>query len=1345
MSRSTSNSGKLCVGFAIALGTVLWDADALAIEPTEKGFARISGPVELTQNDVTSIVQDRFGFLWFGTQDGLIRYDGYEFSIFRHDRSDDRSLAASFVRALHKDHLGRLWVGTDLGINLYAEASNDFIRFSLTASGTIYDIAEDADGRIWLGTADGLYVFDERHQRFDRLSELDRELANYPIRSLAAGQDGSIWIGTSGGLAKLSKSGDLKLYLRSVDSDTGRAGRRGDVRSVTVDTNGRVWVGLFEGGIGILDAEQNRARWRHDIVPANIRVSQVLEDSSGLVWIGTVANGVVTFDPVSRKIERMRNQPSDVRSISHDRIRSIFEDNSGLIWLGTGPGGVNRYNRQSENVAHYRYRSADPGSLSHNEVSTIHVDSAGTVWVGTFGGGLNKFDGSGSFQHYRHDPENDDSLNSDRVFAVLVDSAGDLWIGTGENGLNRYESGTQSFKHYVSNPLDDGSLAHNRVRVLYEDRSGRIWIGTAGGGLDLYDRDSDRFVHYTHDSNDPMSISENSVRFILEDSAGYLWIGTTTAGLNRFDRDLGRFTRFSHEPGHDDSLTHNRVQAMYESSDRRLWVGTPAGLTELDHDGKVTHSYSRQDGLANDIVYCILGEENGILWLSTNLGISRFSPETGEFENFDVGDGLQANEFFAGSCAIGKDGTAMFGGVNGLTAFKPAELTKRANQPNVVLTELQLSNRVEHPQPGNSEAPLTEPLLLTRGIELKHHENTVAIKFAALDFASPSRIRYAYTLSGFDADWIETDAQNRTARYSNLSPGQYQFLVRASSSAGIWSAEIRKLDIAVLPPPWLTIWALASYAAIAMIIGFLLFAESRRRTRFLENLVSERTAKLKEQTLVAQRAVQARSVFLAKMSHEIRTPINAVIGILQLLSTSTLSEKERDYVHSAHDAATALLAIVDQILLFSRLEQNPVDIEKLDFSPHRLFEGVSTLMQAVANERKLTLITEIAGEVPDELNGDPDKIRQVCLNLVSNAARFTEQGSVKLSIEFKSGDIGPDRLLISVSDTGIGMSPQAREKIFDAFAQADSSFDRQYGGTGLGLAITKELVAAMNGEISVSSEPDIGSTFVVDLPVTQSGKTYAQLSRLSIYPKVMIIEDVAVNRRVIAEHLRSFGHEVSTFASGQDAIDAYSTVAPSLVIVDINMPNMDGMDVARRIREMEQQKHAFSPIVALTASTTESIRNDCLAAGIDGVLQKPFDYQRLGSLLENIYVSHIDPEWLSFHSVTIGDDSAKRHLAEAAHSIDSVRHEVIARLDRIDREFLSEAIHKVRGIAESFGCLRLSATANDVDSLIGEDRDDNAVTQALQAMLQTAAMTKHSIEILLSSGAIAPGIRDTAL
>lgn len=1316
---------SLIVG--LLLPVLIHSSPSLAIEPTEKGFTRIRGPIELTQNDVTSIAQDRIGFLWFGTQDGLIRYDGYEFVIYRHDRNDANSLAASFIRALHKDSNGRLWVGTDLGINLYNETSDEFSRFPLDTGGTIYDVEEDGLGNIWLGTSTGLYRFDELERVFLRSDELDALNAGQPVWALARGDDGVLLAGTANGLWGISRDEHASISYESFDVGTDDSSAKQDVRALEIDSEGRVWIGIFQGGLIRLDKKANVSRPMDHIVPRGNRISRIFEDSEGLLWIGTIEDGLLTYDRESGDVERLRHQPSDTRSLSHDRVRSIVEDKSGLIWIGAGPGGINRYDRRSEKLAHFRFRTDDPRSLSHNEVSTIHVGPSGGVWVGTFDGGLNLFDGVDSFQRIQHDPGDDSSLSSNRVFAVLVDSSGELWVGTGENGLNRYDSATRRFEHYLNDPDDPDSISHNRVRVLFEDSRGQLWVGTAGGGLDLFDRQNERFIHYRHDSSDANSLAENTVRFILEDHNNKLWIGTASAGLSRLDNDTGRFKRFTHVPANPGSLTHNRVQAMYEGPDHRLWIGTPAGLTQIDHNGRVLASYSREDGLANDIVYCIVGDKEGGLLVSTNSGISRFLPATETFENFDVGDGLQSNEFFAGSCAVGDDGTAMFGGVNGLTIFDPEELSKRDYQPAVVLTEFQLHNQTVYPSQLDADSPLQSRILLSESISLDHDENDIAFRFAALDFASPDRIRYEYQLVGYDPGWIGVEALNRLARYSALPAGKYEFVVRASSSSGIWGTKVRQLQVSVSPPPWKSAWAFGVYAVAAMLIGMLILYFNRRRTKYLENLVNERTLELRDQTTLAEKAVQARSIFLAKMSHEIRTPINAVMSMLQLLKSPALSREQEEYIQTIHESTAALLTIVDQILLFSRVEHESADIEHLEFHPHHLISGLTQLMRAVADKKKLDIESRISENVPNQLVGDPEKIRQICINLISNAIKFSENGKVTISVDYVSDAARPGFLLISVIDTGIGMTPEECERAFNAYAQVDSSHGRNHGGTGLGLAITKELVTAMGGEITVMSKPGQGSVFTVRLPDSNSVPQQLPSNTSSTYPKIMLVEDIEANLRVIEEALKAEGHIVRAFRDGHAAIDAYSRFRPDLVILDINMPRISGTDVALKIRNATNSLSGFSPIVALTATTTEGLAGEYLESGINAVLHKPFSYQRLSAVLARIHDAHFRADWLLKHIEQLGVYSAMNLLREARVSL-LAECRTFAKADSgNDESTAAESIHRIRGIAESFAFEQLARSAKALD----DSFDEGTARASAVEVLWVAGMTIHCLDLAL--------------
>ena len=1176
----------------------------------DKKFTRIDVSPGLAQSNATSIAQDRHGFMWFGTQDGLHRFDGYRFRLFTNDPDDPKSLSVSFVRFLYVDHLGALWVGAENGgLNRFEEATETFVRYRHNAedrtslsNDTVYDIKEDASGYLWVATARGLNRFDRETGAFERWNEdNDRNLAlpSSSITALSLDKSDGLWVGTDKGLAHVAPDRtQVEVFARKDNGDT-RSIAHNDIRTLFVDAAGNVWIGTFGNGVSVFDPGSRTFQHLRSVRnnPQSLshrRVSRILQDQTGLIWIGTYGGGLTTFDTQSGKFEQLRHDPADTRSLSHDQIRSIYADRSGLVWIGTGSSGVNMYDRRNEQFAHYRHSKANESSLSHNGISAIHIDPSGALWVGTFGGGLNKSTAPGSFEHLRHDPDDPHSISSNRVFSVLVDSYKSLWAGTGEDGLNRYDVDHGRFERFSHDPNDPTSLAHNRVRALFEDSQNRLWVGTYGGGLDLFDRNASSFKHHQFDPNNPASLSGNGVRIIFEDRDNNLWVGTGTAGLNRFRPGSEDFVRFLHSPDDPSSLSHNKIQALHQSRDGRLWIGTPAGLNEFNSKSGVFRRFTRKNGLVSEVIYSIVEDASGALWLSTNQGISRFDLQSETFQNFDVSDGLQANEFNSGAGGIDLDGFIIFGGINGITRFRPDALIENRFDPPVLLSNFRISNQAIEVASDGERHYLSQPIHVTEALELTHKDSIVSFEFVSLDYSAPSRNKYAYRLSGFDEEWVETDADNRFATFTGLPTGEYRLQVRATNSDGKWSAYRAELGITVWPPPWQTWWAYSLYTLTALSAFGLYISGLRRRTRMLERLVGERTAELADKNAelevkktAAEAAADAKSTFLTTMSHEIRTPLNAVMGMLNLVSSSNLSSDQKERIDTIHDSSAALLGIVDQILQYSKLEQGYIDVEAIPFNPRRLVRGIATLMTAVANEKGLELKTEIHDSLPRVVLGDPDKIRQIITNLLSNAIKFTHQGRITLEAKCAAHQEHKNMVTICITDTGVGIPAESRERVFDAFSQADATISRRFGGTGMGLAICKELTDALGGEIRLVSDVGKGTTFRVSLPV-ESLRAEATVNRGKY--RILLIEDIAVNRQIIGGVLESKGHDVTACASGKEALSESQRNTYDVVLLDLHMPDMHGYEVARQIRDSVAATPASVTIIALTAAHISTLR-----------------------------------------------------------------------------------------------------------------------------------------------------------
>lgn len=1322
------------------------------------GFDHITAPPGLTQNNVTAIAQDHHGFLWFGTQDGLHRFDGHEFKIYRHDPRDQATLSSSFIRALLVDPHGRLWVGGEPGLSLYDEARDGFQRIAGTqapnavqSEANVLSLALDEANQLWVGTTNGLYFFDSSPGRLEpwRLSSGVADLQGLSVNAIAPVQDALLWVGTNRGLAQVSE-GDTLRWVDSLDPGSSQSA---DVRSLAFDLNNQLWVGTF--GNGVLVVGQNGAvlnQLRHDPTnPQSLshnRIARILRDRTGAMWVGTFGGGVTVYDVHTGTFERMQNEAADRRSLSHDQVRSLFEDNSGVVWVGTGAGGINKFDRRGEQFAHFRHRTQAPASLSHNGISALHIDREGTLWVGTFGGGLNRFEPPGSFSHFRHDPRDPSSISSDRVFAIEVDRQGILWAGTGENGLNRYDPNTNRFQPLTHDPDQPNSLAHNRVRAILEDSQGQLWVGTYGGGLDILDRDSGRFIHHRHDPSDSNSISGDAIRVIMEDSRGHIWVGTGAAGLNRYRRETKSFERFKHDGNNPDSLSHNRIQSVHEDARGNIWIGTAAGLNQLDPNSGQVHIYTESDGLPNDVIYSVVSDQSGMLWLSTNRGLSRFDPLQMTFENFDDSQGLQANEFNSAAGVVGPDGTLIFGGINGITMFDPAALERNTFDPPVQLTSFLLFNEPLAPAPDVPDALLSTPTHLTSELALDHSHSVFSIEFVALDYSAPERNAYRYRLKGFDETWINTDALRRVATFTRLPPGEYQFEVQGTNSYGRWSSSTAALALVVHPPPWRTAWAYSLYALTLLGGIALYFYSQRRRTVALEKTVVARTSELahKNQELELQRkaavaAADAKAAFLATMSHEIRTPMTAIMGMLQLLGKSNLTQAQIRDVETIHDSSEALLTIVDQILQFSRMEKGQLQTESVAFNPRRLIKGVATLMQSVATNKGLNIRVTVSPGVPALMLGDPEKTRQILINLLSNAIRFTDSGEVAVTATFtilEAADGG--RLRIEVADTGVGISEAAQNKVFDPFSQADPSITRRFGGTGMGLAICKSLTDLLEGEIGFQSEENKGSTFWVELPLTRADDADERAQQPAW--NIMLIEDLAINRNIATGLLQSEGHQVWEYESGREALAELQSQAFNLVLLDLHMPEMDGYEVAERIHAAKPEL----PIFALTAAGNEVESRRARAGGITSVLRKPLDYRRLKTAYrafsqskQAVSPSMLDLQILRENINRLGPEQTSELYKGALSQLTKLADQCRQAGNDQSWAIVRELAHQISGAGSAYGFQTIALLGGELESASAQGEHETAA--ACLAKLEAAlGHTKTQFRTHLQVESVSPSL-----
>ena len=1336
------------------LGSLLVVATGQAADAPPLVLEQLTPSEGLPQGTVYDSLQDSQGFVWLATEDGLIRYDGLELYRYAYSRTARDGLPGNFIREIVEDAHHDLWIAIkDAGLARWNRATDTFTRFrhdpkdpGSLASDVTRTVLVDTRGRIWVGMNDaGVDILDPatgriEHRRHDPHNA--DSLSNDEIFTLALDRSGAVWVGTAAGLDRWQPERNAFLHF---GEDRGTLTGK-QVLATIEDHAGSLWVGTFDGGLDHFDSTGKLIEsFRHDAQrPASLAsdgVRAILEDHAGHLWVGT-EEGLDLLDRATGEFSHYRHDGSDSASLRDSFIMSLYQDSAGLVWIGTRAGGVSRWNPHSWELGGHR-----PEWLGGKPVTSFADAPDHRVWIASMGGGLKQFDASsGEARDIDDILGRHDALGDRRVMALRLDRRETLWIGTMTSGLKKLGASGRLESIPVKRG-DPHSTSGEGIQTIYEGRDGRIWLGVHDGGANVIDPVTGVIRQLPFGASERGAISAASVTAIAEDSQGNVWLGTDDGGLDLAKQDGTIVKVFRHDPADPASLPSNTVYALEVDAEGRIWVATDEGGlarvvgSSASPDSIRFRALSREEGLSSDTIYGALSDAQGRLWLSGNAGLMRVSPDSQSVKTYHREHGLQGEEFDYNAYHRLRDGRLCFGGPGGFNIFDPTRLTENTHAPRVALTNLEVLG---------IPLPSKTPYWLLDHIKLDYGASIVSLDFGALDFISPKRNRLAYRVRGFSDRWIDLGAQHRVT-LTNLDAGDHLLEVRAANADSVWSDPPLRLTIHRDPAPWRSAWAYALYA-----LAVLLFAAHRARAhrrkirgiveakQRLESEVALRTRELVESNRQLADAAQAKSNFLARMSHELRTPMNGVVGMTELLGRTPLSPTQTRLTQTIRSSAHVLLQIVNDLLDLSKLQAGKVDFESLPLDLVRLLEESTTLFAGAAEAKGIELIVSPPPSVPHTLLGDPLRIRQIVLNLVGNAVKFTFQGEVVVRADVVAGDGGRATLDIAVSDTGVGMEPATIEKIFEPFTQADESTTRRFGGSGLGLAICRELTERMGGAVTVESRPNVGSTFrmtvplgvavtptavappvpfaprtawiftrrpalaesllrhtralglnarfcesdawgfaredllIVDLsthaalveslfqdahtarPLPVILATAAQLETLAcrgqiddelivakpvqrealsnalraaagerragnrqgetengppIGAHILLVEDEAVNAAVAQGYLAELGCTCVWVDNGTEAVARSATERFDMIMMDLNMPDMDGLATARLMREREGTG-PHVPIVALTAHEATSYRDPCLAAGMNDVMGKPYTFGECARLLQ---------------------------------------------------------------------------------------------------------------------------------
>ena len=1110
----------------------------------------------ITTNDglpngfINDMLQDKKGFMWFATWEGLVRYDGYNFVRFKPDLRDSSSISSKLVYSLAEDLRGGLWVGTTHGLNYFDKKKGSFHRFSHEPGNSqslpgnwIIDLIFDQDSNLWVATDHGLsrLSLDEnripiRFEHYQNHPDEPTSLPHNQVMSLAIDHRNHLWAGTMNGLVRITRSGELEVFPNLND---GTDGQGYSITALSEDKQHNLWVGTKGGKVYQWLRKEDRFHPLDEIGPyeprSNKYVSSFCEDHLGNMWIG-IFDGGLAVRRANGTVEQIQYHSEHPESLIDNSVKSLYLDRSGILWIGIKSLGLGQLDLYRKPFQRYRHQSDDPSSLKYNEIMAIEEDPIGRIWIGTHEGFEVFYPAENRFVRYENETGTISPLITDKIWSFYVDTAEKvMWIG-GHYGLTRVQltkpgpGGTSVWitgdlsSHFSHILLADPAMdpEKHQVRAIFKDESGLLWVGTYHGVFALRSsKDSVEIVHhFLHDPDNPHSLSNDIVISILQDSRGDLWFGTRDLGLNLWkgidEQGKGRFTRFVPTKHHEHSLSGTEVACLHEDRRGNLWVGTNGGglnllrrstLADSGEQSMEFEHFGIQEGLLADAVFGILEDEHGILWISTNQGLFKFDPDGQDglpFTQFTREHGLTSNTFFTGSYHKSRTGKLYFGSQMGFIVFHPDSIRENPTFPQMVITQLEIFNQaISVGEERNGRILLTRPISETREIFLSHLDNNFTLEFAALSYASPENNKYAYQLEGYDEEWIYTDARRRFASYSNLKPGTYTFKVKGSNADNTWNETATSLIIHTATPPWKSWWATGLYGLV--LLGFLYAFRyyTLNKIQLLNDLELQRQGRKKEQEVHQQKLS-----FFTQLSHEFRTPLTLIIGPVQELVGKgiTLSKAEiRQHLKLIDFNAKHLLRLIDQLLYFSKSEQGHLQAKPESGELISFTQRVKDSFQYLARKKEILLEVETAHEEL-RLCLDWDKMEKILNNLISNALKYSNnQGRVTIKVFLAK----EEEVILEVKDTGIGIAADQMGLIFNSFYQVTSEADGSLAGYGIGLALTKKLVELQKGRIQVESEEGMGTTFTIHLPFLPAVEEPWHPSRAADQVQIWIDDDLS--------------------------------------------------------------------------------------------------------------------------------------------------------------------------------------------------------------------------------------------
>lgn len=1245
-------------------------------------FRRFGVEEGLPQNTVFCILQDRQGFMWFGTKDGLSRYDGYTFKNFKHDKKDRNSIGNNFIRSLYQDEKESIWVGTDEGIYMYEPRTERFSHFDRKTStgtfinGEVNDIKRDKNGNLWISNGwQGIFLY----------KPLQDELISYNYEAtrnawcVCIDQDNRVWTGThSHGWSYYDRKNNRFETFMIPKENEKTMGE--DVYRIFQDNYNDMLIGTNYGikKLSLIDKQVKPFPAAGN--PGNtLFVRDMIRRSDNELWIAT-ETGIYIYNVRNQTMINLRHNYEDPYSISDNAVYCLFKDREGGIWAGTYFGGVNYYPAQYTSFSR-SFPLNNINTIKGKRVREFQQDMYGGIWIGTEDAGLNYYNPADkTWKNFTSDGK-PGSLAYYNIHGLLAD--GDkLWVGTFTRGMNVIDLKTRKVIRGYKKTEDSHSLRDNNVFSIYKDHSQNLWIGTPNG-LILYNPQNDGFYKIEYPGN-------AFIYDILESHDGILWLASFGQGLFRYNPRSKEWNVFVHNPDDPGSLTHNKIISLFEDSRKNLWITTEGGgISRFNTGDNNFTSYTTDDGLPNDVVYKILEDENQQLWLTTNNGICCFDPLNKTFKTYTLSNGLLGNQFNYKSGFKTSDGQLYFGCLNGFISFNPATFTENNYVPPVVISDFQLFN--------NKKAK-KQPITASEKIVLKYNQSSFSIDFAALSFTAPEKNTYMYNLEGLEKEWSQP-SKKHSVTYSNIPPGDYMFRVKGSNSDGVWNEQPTGLEIHILPPFYRTKLACTIYLICLITIISRLIISYKRRTekrnkRRLEIFENEKNKEL----------YNAKIAFFTNIAHEIRTPLSLIKGPLEHILTENVKEPElKENLEVIEKNTNRLLDLSNQLLDFRKMESKGFQLNYINTDIKQLIQDVFARFKPTVIQKNLGFQMDFpSGAIRADI--DREAFTKILSNLLTNAIKHAEsQIRVTAGIISTGNDDAGNSIRIEVANDGLLIPKEMAEKIFEPFFQIkDKTGNNVKGGTGLGLPLARSLAELHCGKLCLETSSGLLNSFCLELPVKQASSIVINLEPAEQEtksrqketalpagkPALLLAEDDRDMRHFLYGRLKAHYHVVKA-SNGKIALDYLQKENIDIVITDIMMPEMDGLQLCREIKSNVNYSHI--PVIMLTAKAGLQSRIEGLEAGADAYVEKPFAMEHLLAQISNLFTNRnkVKQAFINSPVQSIGSIALTKSDEIFLEKVTKIIHENLSE-STFNVDSLAEDLHmsrsslhrKIKGISE---------------------------------------------------------------